>query len=500
MQPNNSELPAVAGSVFFNATSPSAWATNNSSAYSFPYAISRMPPYLRDWVYAIAIKLDVDPGMVLATLLSGMGAGLNGGKIAKRPDDGLEPLACFTVVLAGPTTGKTRTHKLVHTAHNTHDICRYKSYMQGKRGATRDAVDQDETMLVPSGDARLRSVILQDTSNRGLLEALEGVGESTAISIHEGQQVLESVLFRRHLDTLNVLHDGEGRAMITRGKGDRVIAHNATLTTLVMVQPDIFGAYLQKHGHTARGIGFLARCLFTTIPRFRNPVDRSLRDPDKCLTVYHAKVEMFLKHRLAKLEAGETDPDVIAFSTEACQLWHEMMVEHRHLTNTVYWHVQDAANRGMQNVARVAGIIHSYDDVEGDIPPETLDAAWAIVQWHLGQFAELFPPEPLPVLSPPKPSARDKQLYREMEDGKVIVNCISEMCWRNREPDALRSKVFVRSALYNARFRTALMRLVDEGVVLESGEGKHTRLSIVSQRDVPPMQQPMWLHSPNGDL
>ncbi|MGH8244438.1 MAG: DUF3987 domain-containing protein, partial [Steroidobacteraceae bacterium] len=306
------------------------------------------------------------------------------------------------------------------------------------------------------------------------------------------------VLFRRHLDTLNVLHDGEGRAMITRGKGDRVIAHNATLTTLVMVQPDIFGAYLQKHGRTARGIGFLARCLFTTIPRFRNPIDRSLKDSDECLTAYHAKVEMFLKHRLAKLEAGETDPEVITFSTKACELWHEMLAEHRYLTNTVYGHMQDAANRGMQNVARVAGIIHSYDDAQGDIPPETLDSAWAIVQWHLAQFAELFPPEPLAVLAPPKPSARDKQLYREIEDGKVIVNCISEMCWRNREPDALRSKVFVRSALYNARFRTALMRLVDEGVVLESGEGKHTRLSIVPQRDI--SQQPIWLHPSNGDL
>ena len=493
MQPSNLETPAVAGSVFFNATTPPAWGNNNSSTYSLSYAISRMPVYLRDWVNAIATKLDVDPGMVLATLLSGMGAGLNGGKIAKRPDEGLEPLACFTVVLAGPTTGKTRTHKLVHTAHNNHDICRYKSYQQGKRGATRDAEDSDGRVPVPAGDARLRSVILQDTSNRGLLEALEGVGESTAISIHEGQKALESVLFRRHLDTLNVLHDGEGRAMITRGKGDRVIAHNATLTTLVMVQPDIFGAYLEKHGRTARGIGFLARCLFATIPRFRHPVDRSLKDPDECLAVYHAKVETFLKNRLAKLEAGETDPEVIAFSTEACQLWHELTAEHHHLTNTVYWHVQDAANRGMQNVVRVAGIIHSYDDLEGDIPPETLDAAWAIVQWHLAQFAELFPPEPLPVLPPPKPSARDKQLYREIEDGKVIVNCITEMCWRNREPDALKSKVFIRSALYNARFRTALMRLIDEGVVLESGEGTLTRLSIVPQREVVQINQPTWI-------
>lgn len=486
----------------FASGAPAAWGqVNNAPLYNFHYAASLMPDYLRNLVHAVVNKLDVDPGMAFSTLLSAMASAVQGVRLVLRPDEGLEPLAYFSIVLAGPTTGKTRTHRLVHAAHNTHDIRRYKSYQQAKRKTgAGDVGSNDDTTLRRVGTGRLRSVIQQDTSNRGLLEAVEGIGESTSISVHEGQKVLGSILFRQHLDTLNMLHDCEGRAMLTRGKGDVVIALNASLNALVMVQPDIFGTYLQKHGKTARGIGFLARCLFTTVPPFRTVIGPSVEVPADCLETFNAKAEAFLDAQLANLEAGDTDREVIKFSPNACQLWRDLIAEHRNLTSERYWHVQDAANRAMQNVARVAGIIHSYCNEEGDISSETLYAAWAIVQWHLGQFAELFPAEPLPMPAPPKATAQQKQLQREFEDGRTIVSCIAEMCQRSREPDALKSRVFIRSALYNARFRTALMRLVDDGLVLESGEGKATRLSIVPQHALPLTNQPMWLASSNGGI
>lgn len=458
--------------------------------YDLPHAISQMPAFLRNWVHAITLQLDVDPGMALVTLLSGMGSAVQGARVVSRPDGGVEPLACFHIVQAGPTSGKTRTHRLVHTAHDAHDIRRYEAYRKEKRelaaGKTRKS-DRDDVSLGPERTPRLRSVILQDASNRGLLEALDGVGESTAISVDEGQQALESTLFRRHLARLNGLHDGKGKAMITRGNGDVVVAHDAALTILVMVQPDIFGAYLEKHGETARGIGFLARCLFTTIPPSGAPLAGIAEVPDGCLKTYHAKVEAFLQARLADLEAGHTQPSPIDFSPDACHLWQELLAEQRALTDTAYWHVQDAANRAMQNVARIAGIIHCYGEAEGEISAETLQAAWAIVQWHMEEFARLFPPKQLPQAPLPKPTAQQKQLRREQEDCQAILKCITETCWRNSEPDALKSKVYIRSALYHSRFRTALMRLVDEGAVLETGDGQQARLSIVPQRGIPLM-------------
>lgn len=483
MQDDYTGCPASTGFLFPGRFAPPTWAPMaNRRPYDLPHVMSELPEYLRNWVHAISLQLDVDRGMALSTLLSGMGSAVQGAWMVNRPDGGFEPLACFSIVLGGPTTGKTRTHRIVHQAHDAHDIVRYEDYRAAGRSRNKN---RDDASSSPAKAPRLRSVILQDASKRGLLEALDGVCESTAISVDEGQQVLEGALFRRHLATLNGLHDGKGKAMITRGKGDVVVAHDASLTVLIMVQPDIFEAYLEKYGETARGIGFLARCLVTTTPLFRDLQHSIFQPPEGCLATYHAKVSSFLKARLAQLEAGNTQPSAIHFSPGAAQLWLELSAEQRHLAGAAYWHVQDAANRAMQNVARIAGIIHCYDDADGEISSEALKAAWAIVQWNLDQFARLFPPKPLPPA--PKPTTQEKQQRRECEDCQTILNCIAEACSRSRESDAMKSKVFIRSGLYNARFRTALMRLIDEGLVLESGEGQQARLSIVPLREIPPM-------------
>lgn len=447
---------------------------------TLPHPVEQLPGYMRNLTYAVAATLDVDIGMALSTLLSGMAAGVHGGFKVERPDGGLEPLALFSIVLAGPTVGKTRTHKLVHTAHGAEDIRRYLAYESNK-------------------ESRLRSVILQDTTMRGLLEANKGVGESSSISSHEGQNVLGTPLFHRHLDTLNVLYDGDGKAMLTRSKGDIVSAFDASLNILVMVQPDIFESYLQKHGTTARGVGFLARCLFTRAPHLTAGVE-PCGDDDELLAIYNKQVKTFLEAQLARLETGCTERQCLRFSPEACQLWEQLTHEHRQLTHSRYWAVQDAANRAMQNVARIAAIIHCYDTAKGMIGRETLYAAWAIVQRHMADFAQLFPPKAPPAPKPRKLSTRERQLQREFDDGRVILDCITEICWRASEPAALKSKVLVRSGLYNARFRTALMRLIDEGSVLESDQGNQMRLSITPQSPVRQFGHQGWEFSVSGSL
>ena len=462
--------------------------------HAVPHPVGLLPDYMRDLAYAIAINLDVDVGMALSTLLSGMASAIQGLRVVKRPDGGIEHLSLFSIVLAAPTAGKTRTHKLVHRAHNAQDIRRYQEYQRAKKErrtftpgvAASEVADQaysgGANDSVESGDPRLRWVILQNSTNRALLEAVEGVGEACSMSSHEGQIVLNSDVFKRHLETLDILFDGDDKTILTRAKGDFVMSAQATLVLLVMAQQDIFGNYVRRYGDYARGIGFFARALFTSVPHFRTPLDPRIQFPADCLDNYERQVTAYLDAQRNKLEAGITAREEMAFSPEACQLYWQLTKEHQRLTSTMYWHIQDAANRALQNVIRVSAIMHAFSGETGDIPANTLAAAYAIVEWHLAQFSEIFPPKPLPLPTQPKPSTRERQLQRQFDDMRTITDCISELCCRSREPDALKSKVFVGSGLYNARFRTALMRLTDEGHVLESGEGKEARLSIVPQR------------------
>jgi len=478
---------------------------------------------MRNLVYAIAVKLDVDAGMALSTLLSGMASAIHGLKVVKRPDGGIEPLSLFSVVLAAPTAGKTRTHKIVHRAHNAQDLFRYQDYQRAKkvRQATKvpkaraaslnleegtTTVDGNScaggsSYLAETEDAsRLRWVILQNSSNRALLEALEGVGEACSMSSHEGQNVLNSDVFKRHLETLDTLFDGDDKTILTRARGDFVMSAQATLVLLVMVQTDIFGKYVRKYGDYARGIGFFARTLFTSVPVFRTPLPACIQVPADCLDNYETQAAAYLDVQRNKLEAGITIREEMAFSPQACQLYWQLAQEHQRLTNTTYWQIQDAANRALQNVIRISAIMHAFSGETGDIPPDTLAAAYALVQWHLAQFSEIFPPKQLIWPTQPKPSTRERQLQRQFEDMRTITDCIGELCCRSQKSDALKSKVFVGSGLYNARFRTALMRLTEEGHVLESGEGKEARLSIVPQWGVSSMPPHTPTYFSNGGL
>jgi hypothetical protein len=465
--------------------------------YNVTPPIGVLPEYMRHLVFAIAKEVNVDVGLALATLISGMASAVHGLKVARRPDGGTEPLSLFSCVLAGPTTGKTRTHKLVHRAHSAQDIRRFQAYERALRrrpGGDSGAAEREE----PADRPRLRWVSVQDCTNRALLEALKGVGEACSMSSHEGQNLLSSDIFRRKLETLNLLFDGE-KSMLNRVKS-HVMAIDASVIVLTMVQRDIFDNYCDTYGKNARGIGFFARTLFTSVPSAPLFVDSSVQVPTGCLYQYDHQVTAYLDAQCEKLESGITAREEMEFSPEACQLYWEIVQDLKQLARTTYWHMQDATNRALQVVIRVAAIMHAFSGDTGNIPSPTLEAAYAIVQWHLAQFAEIFPPEPF-VPAPPQqlsPQERtwQRQSQRIAEDRQSILNIITELCMQNRESSALKSEVMTlfRERAYDARFRAALLRLVKAGEVLETGDGKDARLSIVPQRSLP-FAVPTWCSS-----
>ena len=457
------------------------------NSYALPHAIGELPEYLRNLTFSISSSLNVDVGMTLTTLLSGMAAGVHGLKSVELPGGGVEPLALFYFILAGPTTGKTRTHELVHAPHNAQDLLGYEEYQAAKK---------------TGADVRLRDVIQAHTNGRGLLEGLEGVGHATAISVHEGSSVLSSYFFWRQLDIANVLWDRNHKVTLPRSNGGRVIAFNASLNLLVMVQPDIFREYLTKHGDMARGIGFLPRCLFTILPHLGPPVCAPHVEPGNYLDECYKDVTAFLEAHREKQEAGNSEREVIRFSPSAKQLWFQLEHEHKQCSGFQLFSSQDARNRAMQNVARLAGVIHSYyprrlDDSRlrtikeedlcriDEISTGTLKAAWALVQWHLGEFATVFPPMPIAAVAQPKLSALEKREKQIVEDAETIMFHFNLHCRQTRDSDAPKSAVVTRSGLYQLRFNAAQFYLTDEGYLVEEGGGKKTRLRLGQRAYVP---------------
>ena len=441
--------------------------------------IWQLPEYLRSLTFTIAARANSDPGLALSTLLSGMATAVHGGYVVSRPDGGFESLALFQIVLSGRTTGKTETHRLVHAAHKAHDVLRYKDHSSAKAAGRK---------------LRLREVVQPLTSSRALLESLEGVGHATAISAHDGNSVLNSHLFRQQLDIANVLWDGDDKVTLPLPNGERLVSFNASLNLLLMVQPEIFAKHLHKHGEVAREIGFLARCLFTIAPDGSFDRSRVRASPGDCLAEYYDDVSAYLDVQRRRLDEEDREREVICFSPTAQALWFRLKEDLASSGFQNYW-IQDAANRAMQNVARVAGVIHRYyprrsadtrigseadafAEDSGAISAQTLRAAWAIVQWNLAHFAQIFPPPALQVPPPLKPTTLQKHHKRIVEDAETIMLHFALQCRQACESDAPKSAVVMRSGLYPLRFNAALVYLTDQEQIVVEGEGRRARLRL----------------------
>ena len=451
------------------------------STNAFVAAMNALPDVLRNQVSALVDATGAHPALALSTLLSGMAAGVHGRYLVQRENGDTDTLGLFMMILSGRTTGKSSVFRLVYEPHKAEVLTRYRSFKLAKQAAREQGrPERDPVIECGSGSVRFREHLLQDVTKRGLLETLEGIGESVSIAAHDGESVLKTPLFRQNLSTLNELYDGKNASGIRRSGGDLTFALDSSLNVLAMTQPEIARELHEYHGERARQIGFDARCLYAVIPPMRpHPVSSHVQAV-ACLAPYFEQARTHLAVRLKQLEAGITDREVLVLSGEADQLWTRLVSDHDQRYGGHYCHFQDAANRTPQNARRLATNIHAYSRDPGDISSEALYAGWMISQWFLMEFACAFPPAQILPIKSSKPTPREKQQVRENEDCQRIIDCIRNLCLLTEAESVLKERVLVRCGLYNARFRTAVMRLVDEGHVLETRVRNKVHLSLAA--------------------
>ncbi len=473
-----------------------------------------LPDPIREWAIALAIKSGVSFEFALMTLLSGMASAVCGLKVVERPDGGVEQTSLIVFAQAPPAYGKTRLYKQVFKTHQSMDVKRLSAYIAASLEARkRGSGGSDGNDYV---EPRLRLTNVQDTSKFGLLEAINGIGESVSLTTHEGNLILNSNLFRSDgLEMATTLWDGEGTIQTNR-RGKVMIAMNATANMLVMVQNDVREAYCSKHGEHARGIGFFSRTLWVNAPMWVNPAFQPSEFLEDCLADYHDRVQHFLTHKFSRMEAAsmlatiqdpgveaepleaaegggaETaavgdhgrslDPEIMVLAPQAANLYFELQRDlEGHWSGHHY--MRDALGRAMQNVLRIAGIMQAFVDDEAPVSAGALNAAYLVVDFCLTQFSSVFPPQPIkfapfkPILIKVSPQQRAAQRLRE--DAQAIVDGLCALCQLRKEADVLLADVRERLGIYPLRFRAALAALEDEGRVLVTGKGRDMRISIV---------------------
>lgn len=326
------------------------------------------------------------------------------------------------------------------------------------KGEGTDALDTElaEHAKLKPAVPRLRYFLRQDITAKAIMEALQGDGESIAITTDEGHMLFQSSAMS-HLGLLNRLWDSPEVLPLDRAGKEQILAMNPRVSVSIMTQKAPLQAYLEKRGSVAKGSGHWARYLIgwpasTQGYRWVNPSEQLWEH----LPIFHARISELLVKHLTMIESGKVERELIEFSDDAKTRWFALAAEtERMLREGEYLSdINDFASKVMEILARLAAAMHYFGGEGGKITLDTLERAFAIIRWHVEEYKHLFSPQFV--------------VPQDQIDARAIANYLRLHIWRGPSSDTFVPKNHVRRngpVRDKARLNDALELLAAQGAV-----------------------------------
>lgn len=244
---------------------------------------------------------------------------------------------------------------------------------------------------------KLRILIRSDITQRAIMNALEGDGESIVIMTDDGESLFKGGAMS-NLGVLNRLWDSPKTMPLDRAQQEHVSVLNPRVSIWIMVQEDVLRDYCEKRGKLAKGSGHWARYLVgcplsTKGTRWMAPDELVWENLPK----FHARIRELLVQFQDKMASGKIEREIIEFSDDAKARWIQQ-------ANNTEWMIRpgeymsdidDFASKTMEIIARLAASMHYFAGDGGKIALDTLERAIEIVSWHVDEFKRLFAPHPV---------------------------------------------------------------------------------------------------------
>ena len=197
----------------------------------------------------------------------------------------------------------------------------------------------------------------------------------------------------RNLGLLNTLWDG-GQLNIGRRSTESYLLHGARLSVWLQVQGPTLRAFFERSEGLARGTGFLSRFL-VACPESTMGQRQFTEAPASwpALEEFHTRIRDLLNTPAPIDEEGALKPKVIVLSEEAKAEWvtfHDS-IETELCDEGELYDIRDVAAKAADNVARIAGLFHIYENGPfGEIGADSIESAAKIVEWHLNESRRFF--------------------------------------------------------------------------------------------------------------
>lgn len=386
-----------------------------------PYPIAAFHLIIKDAIDEVWKNTQAPDALIAMEFLTDMAVAVQGIYDVRLPTGQLRPLSLNSLVVAESGERKTGVHNLVAKPLYEFDAGRMKKYetdlaeyeleycIWKSEGAglhrritklTQEGESIDELRLQLSEHdvrkppkPRARRVMRQNVTDRALMDALEGDGESIAFISDEGEVIIKGGALNQ-TGVLNKAWDGAPMLTLDRSDGVSVVVCNPRVTVAYMVQRQVLKELLDRRGDVMRGSGHWARYLIgcpasTQGMRFTFNLNKEWRHLPK----FHERMRELLCEFGRRVDAGEMERTTLEFSEDAMVRWIEVAnnTESMLQPNGYMHDIKDFASKALEIAGRVAALLHVFSKQEGKISVDSLNRAIAIVEWHLHEFKRIFP-------------------------------------------------------------------------------------------------------------
>lgn len=229
-------------------------------------------------------------------------------------------------------------------------------------------------------------IIVSDFTPASLKENLSGKLKSLGVISDEAGVVFNG----KGLDELplmNTMWDGSSFSVERKNRPDTHII-DSRLTILLQVQPRIFTSFINRKEEIAKGSGYLARCLIC----YPNSTQgyRQIRNSISSREHLHKFQIRFME--IIKNGIKREQRDALEFTPEAESYWINYYNETEMETGPngdLRMH-REFASKLSDQLARIAAVLHFFNNDPGGISLHATQAASLIINWYMVEHERIF--------------------------------------------------------------------------------------------------------------
>ena len=380
-----------------------------------PYPIAALPRVLREAGLYVSERNLIHPALPGITSIGVASIVVMRLAVFKMPNGRTRPASVFVTIISPPSSGKTTTADELlpplrqndQAAHEAHELAladyetRHRAWKEVRKDL-RDKVvkarkddlpwehlQQQLTAHDKNEPPKPRNLRLlhEDITGRPFIAQLHGKGRSVALVSDEAKTVFPQMA--PMLGYFNKAFDG---SPITLDRADEsLMAYDLSFTMILMTQFEAFDEFVTGPGKLAKGIGFWARHLFATLPKFEGAEYPDGEANPAALDSFLARINELIVEYERRVREGTTDRDEVELDDDARERWQAFANEMkaRSADGGDLCDVEDFASKAAEHAGRLATIFAVLNR-EKKIALDTIERAISIIRYHLEEYRDRF--------------------------------------------------------------------------------------------------------------